>query len=137
MAAVSGQNPVFVNGLVIPVTNWSGEWNAVLGDVTTSGTRGTRYVPVITDCSWQISIPHDDPFFVEALGLGTGSIIAVMFFRHTQLRGDKLEFTTVETVSKVSDAKDVVRITVKGKGGALTNNVIVPNNQVFPQPVIL
>ena len=108
---------------------------AVLGDVTTSGTRGTRYVPVITDCSWQIAIPHDDPFFVEALGLYTGAIIPLMHFRHTQTMGDRLEFTTVETVSKVSDGKDVVRVTVKGKGGALTTNVRVPNGAVVPLPV--
>ena len=137
MAAVSGQNPVFVNGLIIPVTNWSGDWQAVLADVTTSGTRGTRYVPVITDCSWQISIPHDDPFFVEVLGLGTGSIIALMYFRHTQKVGDKLEFTTVEKVSKVSDGKDVVRVTVAGKGGALSANVFVPDATIRPQPLLM
>jgi hypothetical protein len=132
MSACSGQNPVFVNGFVVPVGQWTGDWVAVLADVTTSGTRGTRYVPVITDCSWSITMPHDDPFFAEAIGLGTGAIIAVMHFRHTQTRGDKLENTTVERVQRVSDAKDVVRVTVSGKGGALSNDVLVPDTTIFP-----
>lgn len=136
MAAPSGQNPVFVGGLAIPVGQWSADWTAILADVTTSGTRGTRYDGVITDCSWEISLPHDDVNFIEALGLGTGSKIGVMYFRHTQTMGDKLELTTVESVNKVSVAKDVVRLVVRGKGGALTNNVPVPDLLIFPTPVL-
>lgn len=136
MAAPSGQNPVFVGGLAIPVGQWTGDWTAILADVTTSGTRGTRYDGVITDCSWEISLPHDDVNFIEVLGLGTGARIGVMYFRHTQTTADMLEFTTVESVNKVSVAKDVVRVVVRGKGGALTNNVAVPDPLVFPQPIL-
>ena len=136
MAAPSGQNPVFIGGLAIAVGQWSADWMAILGDVTTSGTRGTRYDGVITDCSWEVSLPHDDVNFIEALGLGPGAKIPVMYFRHTQTTGDKLEFTTVESVQKVSAAKDVVRLVIRGKGGALTNNVAVPDLLVFPLPVL-
>lgn len=137
MSAVSGQNPVFVGGFAVPVGQWSKDDTAVIADITTSGTRGTRGVGVISDISWQIELPHDDPFFVEAIGLGHGSIIPVMFFRHTQTVGDKLEFSVVETVSKVSNAKDVVRVTIRGKCGAITNNVAVPDFLIFPAPLLV
>lgn len=136
MAAPSGQNPVFVGGFVIPVGQWSGDWTAILADITTSGTRGTRYQGVITDCSWEISLPHDDVNFVEALGLGVGATIPVIHFRHTQTVADRLELTTVESVNKVSVAKDVVRLVIRGKGGALTNNVAAPDGAVYPTPVL-
>lgn len=136
MAHMSGQNPVFLNGFVVPISRWNGSWSSVLADVTTSGTRGDRYDAVRTACTWQIDLPADDDGFPEALGLGTGAKIGTIWFRKSLSVCDKLEFTTVESVDTVSDNGDVVRLVIRGKGGALSNNVAAPA-QDLPLPLLV
>lgn len=124
MPIPSAQQPVYMGAVVVDVTRWSGNWSGRLAEVTNSGSTGTRYAPVIPDPSWQVDLPLDDPNFPEVIGWYFGQIIPVMYFKHSS-KADKLTNTTIESVEKSADATaDVPRVTVRGKGGTLTYNVV-------------
>lgn len=111
--------------VVVPVGRWSGNWRARLAEVTQSDSGGaTLEFPVVQENMWEFSCARDDTNFPEALGLTPGAIMSTVWFKlGAGAKADKLVNTTVEEVSPVSDnTNDVVRVTVRGRGGKLTPN---------------
>lgn len=110
---------------VVPVGMWRGNWRVREADVTQSdGGGSTHYQSVVTDPEWEFSAARDDTLFPESLGLGEGTIVAVMWFKHgAGTKADKLTGTLVVEVNPDVDNKgDVVRVTVRGKGGIILKN---------------
>jgi hypothetical protein len=114
------------------VTAHNGMWTLNkmnrLGEVTNSAYGGSQYAPCLQDPSWTIEIPRDDTLFPEALGLIQGTFITTLWFKLGSVnKADRLDATTVESVNEVCDNKgDVIRVTVTGKGGMVTNNQSLP-----------
>lgn len=109
----------------VPVGRWSGNWRVRDADVTQSDSGGaTLYLAVVQDNEWEFTCARDDVLFPEAVGLAQGTVISLMWFKlGAGERADKLANTLVTEVSPVCDnAGDVVRVTVRGKGGLLTAN---------------
>lgn len=107
----------------IPNDRWSGNWRVREAEVTQSDSGGcTLYFPVVQDNDWEFSAARDDVNFPEALGLQAGDIIEKISFKlGAGSLGDLLENTLVTDVSNTCDNKgDVVRVSVRGKGGFLT-----------------
>lgn len=111
--------------ITIPTGRWSGNWRVRPAEVTQSNSGGgTRYKPVVQDPSWTCEFARDDDFFMEALGLTKGTEISALYFKlGAANQYDLLENTLVVEVSKVCDnAGDVVRISVSGQGGVVTED---------------
>lgn len=109
----------------VPVGRWSGNWKIRDSDVTQSdGGGSTHYFAVVKDPEWEFSAARDDTNFPEAVGLEEGTTVAVLWFKlGAGDKADKLVGTLVTEVSPVCDnAGDVVRVTVRGKGGVITKN---------------
>lgn len=111
--------------VVVPVGRWSGNWRVRTAEVTQSDSGGcTLEFPVVQENEWEMTLARDDTAFPEAVGLDGGTIVAVLYFKlGAGAKADKLENTTVTEVSPVVDnTNDVVRVTVRGKGGKVTKN---------------
>lgn len=111
--------------VVVPTDRWSASWTARLAEVTQSDSGGASlYFPVVQDNSWEWTAARDDTNYPEAVGLTPGAILSDIRFKlGAGAACDKLTNTTVESVDPVCDNKgDVIRVTVRGKGGALTAN---------------
>lgn len=109
----------------VPVERWSANWRVRDAEVTQSDSGGsTLYFAVVEDNEWEWSAARDDTNFPEAVGMSPGTIIATIFFKlGAGATGDKLTNTLVTEVAPVIDNKgDVVRVTVRGKGGNVTAN---------------
>lgn len=120
---------VYANTFVIPNDRWSGNWRTRDAEVTQSDSGGcSLYFPVIQDNSWEFSVARDDVAFPEALGLQAGTVVTTIYFKlGAGVKADKLVNTLVEEVNNVCDNKgDVVRATVRGKGGYLYPNQPTP-----------
>lgn len=110
---------------VVPVGRWNGNWRLRDAEVTQSDSGGaTLYFPVVQDNDWEWSCARDDTNFPEAVGFTGGAIIPVLWFKlGAGAKADKLTNTMVTDVSPVVDnTNDVVRVTVRGKGGFVTKN---------------
>jgi hypothetical protein len=111
--------------VIVPNQRWNGNWRVRLSEVTQSDSGGsTLEFPVVQENMWEFSAARDDANFPEAIGLTPGTIQAVMWFKlGAGNKADKLVNTTVEEVNPVVDnTNDVVRVTVRGKGGKVTPN---------------
>lgn len=110
---------------VVPTDRWSGNWRVRDAEVTQSDSGGaTLYFPVVQDNEWEWTAARDDTNYPEAVGLAPGAILADIRFKlGAGSACDKLVNTLVTEVSPVCDNKgDVVRVTVRGKGGVVTYN---------------
>ena len=104
-------------------TNWMGRGT----EVTVSNNGFAMFAPTIIEASWSAEFPLDDPNFPEVIGLVPNTVAANPFyFKHgNSTKADKLVDTYIESVQKVKSATgDVVRVSVSGKGGTLTVNVV-------------
>lgn len=111
--------------IVIPVGRWNGNWRVRTAEVTQSDSGGsTLEFPVVQENEWEISLARDDAAFPEAVGLDGGTIVPLMWFKlGAGAKADRLVNTTVTEVAPVVDnTNDVVRVTVRGKGGKVTKN---------------
>lgn len=111
--------------VVVPVGRWSGNWRVRDADVTQSDSGGaTLYLAVVQDNEWEFTVARDDTTFPEAVGLAQGTVVSVLWFKlGAGTKADKLTNTLVCEVAVVTDNQnDVVRVTVRGKGGLLTPN---------------
>lgn len=122
---------VYVGTFTWPVDTWRGSWTARTTEVTQSDSGGAAvYFPILEDNSWEASVGRDDTNYPEAIGLAPGTIVPTMYFRLGGGLGavsDRLTNTTVEAVEPICDNKgDVVRVTVRGKGGKRTAAVASP-----------
>jgi hypothetical protein len=111
--------------VVVPTDRWSGTWRVRDAEVTQSDSGGcTLYFPVVQDNEWEWTAARDDVNYPEAVGMAGGTIISDIRFKlGAGAACDKLVNTTVTEVSPVCDNKgDVVRVTVRGKGGLLTTS---------------
>jgi hypothetical protein len=109
----------------VPTDKWSANWRVRLAEVTQSDSGGaTLYLGVVEDNEWTWEAARDDTNYPEALGLSPGYVISDLRFKlGAGSSCDKLVNTTIETVDPVVDNKgDVVRVTIRGKGGKLTAN---------------
>lgn len=107
----------------LAVERWSANWRVRDAEVTQSDSGGsTLYMSVCEDNDWEYSCARDDTTFPETAGFAPGTIIATLFFKlGAGAKADKLVNTLVTDVSPVVDNKgDVVRVTVRGKGGNVT-----------------
>lgn len=119
---------IYLGPLVeVSTQRWSGNWRVRDSDITQSDIACTLFMPVVQDNSWEWSAARDDVDYPEALGLAPGDIVAEIFFKlGAGTLADKLENTMVEEVSNVVDnANEVVRVTVRGKGGFLTPSTAI------------
>jgi hypothetical protein len=106
--------------VVVPVGRWNGNWRSRDAEVTQSDSGGgTVYFHVVYDPEWEFTAARDDVLFPESLGFTEGSAIAVLWFKlGAGTKADKVVNTFVSEVNTVCDnAGDVVRVTVRGKGG--------------------
>jgi hypothetical protein len=111
--------------VVVPVGRWSGNWRVRSAEVTQSDSGGsTLEFPVVQENEWEFSVARDDAAFPEAIGLDGGTIVPLMWFKlGAGSMADKLVNTLVlETNPVVDNTNDVVRVTVRGKGGKVTKN---------------
>jgi hypothetical protein len=111
--------------VVVPNQRWSANWRVRRSEVTQSDSGGsTLEFAVVQENMWEFSCARDDTNFPEAIGLASGTIVGTMWFKlGAGAKADKLVNTTVEEVSPVVDnTNDVVRVTVRGKGGKVTPN---------------
>jgi hypothetical protein len=111
--------------VVVPVGRWSGNWRVRTAEVTQSDSGGsTLEFPVVQENEWEFSCARDDANFPEAVGFDGGTIIPIMWFKlGAGAKADKLVNTTVTEVNPVTDnTNDVVRVTVRGKGGKVKKN---------------
>jgi hypothetical protein len=111
-------------GTEVGIFTWTLNKDPRLAETTNSGTGGsTRYKRTVKDNSWTIELPVDSDQILETvLSLDSGSELAQVKF---QLGESALAYTltntTVETmVPVVNNQNDIVRMTITGKGGALT-----------------
>lgn len=114
-----------LGSVVVPTDRWSGTWRVRDAEVTQSDSGGcTLYFPIVQDNEWEWTAARDDTGYPEAIGMAGGTIISDIRFKlGAGASCDKLTNTTVTEVSPVVDNKgDVVRVTVRGKGGLLTAN---------------
>lgn len=110
---------------VVSTDRWSGTWRVRDAEVTQSDSGGaTLYQGVVEDNEWEWTAARDDTNYPEAVGMAGGTIITDIRFKlGAGTACDKLVNTLVTEVSPVCDNKgDVVRVTVRGKGGKLTTN---------------
>lgn len=127
MAVSAAQQPVYVGAAVVDVSNWQGNWQHRLSEVSTSGTSGTRYAPVRIDPSWTASFPIDSAGYPEALGFTSGAVLSAIAFKYSADKCDIVANTTIESVQKSSDNNnDVPRVVVSGKGGDITYGQALP-----------
>ena len=111
--------------VVVPVARWSANWRVRTAEVTQSDSGGcTLEFAVVQENEWEFSCARDDTNFPEAVGFTPGTIIAIAWFKlGAGAKADKLTNTTVTEVAPVVDnTNDVVRVTVRGKGGKVTAN---------------
>lgn len=114
--------------LVIPVATWQANWRVRDAEATQSDSGGcSLYLPVVQDNSWEFHVGRDDTLFPEAVGLTIGAVISTMYFKlGAGTKGDKLTTTLITEVSPVVDnLGDLVRVTVRGKGGYVTPNQVI------------
>lgn len=118
---------VLIGATVVPVGQWQGNWTARLAEVTVSSSPGTRFAKVVQHNQWSAQFPMDSVNFPEVLGFTPGVVISVLWFKlGANAKADKLENSTVETVTKVCNPLgDVIRIDVTGQGGDLTPNATI------------
>ncbi len=114
----------------VPVAVWSAAWRVKDTECNQADSGGgSLALPVIQDNSWEWRCARDDAQYPEAVGFEGGQLIPTMHFTlGGGSKADKLENTLVIEVAPVCDAEsgEVVRVTVKGKGGTVTKNVPAP-----------
>src|SRR4051812_14261900 len=109
--------------ITIPNQRWNGNWRVRDAEVTQSDSNGcTLYQGVVQDNEWEVGLCRDDAAFPESLGLVAGTVLSALFFKlGAGSKADRLQNTLVTDVSPVNDnTNDVVKVTVRGKGGKLT-----------------
>lgn len=129
MALRSGQTGYIFVAAAIPTDRWSANWRARDAEVTQSDAGGcSLYFPIVQDNEWEWTAARDDASYPEAIGLASGTIITSMYFKMgAGTKADRLQNTLVTDVAPVVDTKgDVVRVTVRGKGGLMTANQTSP-----------
>lgn len=111
-------------GSAIATDRWNGNWRIRDAEVTQSDSGGgTLYMAVVEDNEWEWTAARDDVNYPEALGMAPGNIVSMRFKLGAGSLCDRLDSTLITEVSPVVDNKgDVVRVTVRGKGGLLTPN---------------
>ena len=117
-----------VGATVVPTDRWSANWRIRDTEVTQSDSGGaTLYFSVVEDNDWEWTAARDDANFPEAVGMTRGTTISTIFFKlGAGALADKLTNTLVVENSPVVDNKnDVVRVTVRGKGGKCTANQVI------------
>lgn len=126
MALRSGHGgSVKVDGTTtVPTDRWSANWRVRDAEVTQSDSGGaTLYQGVVQDNEWEWTAARDDTNYPEAVGFLAGDIRDMRFKLGAGSLCDRLDNTLITEVAPVVDNKnDVVRVTVRGKGGALTPN---------------
>lgn len=124
MAFLSGNGgEVIVGAVTLHVAKWEGNFGARLVENTNSNTSGaTSYDKVVDDASWTIEIPLDDTNLPDTdAGLTGGTKVTIKFYLGAGAKFYQLTNTTVEEIRPSNDnAQDIVRVTVTGKGGAIT-----------------
>lgn len=119
---------VVLGATTVPVGRWSASWRGILPNVTQSDNPGaTLFYPTIQDNSWSFRLTRDDLAFPEAVGFKFGTVLStVKFLLGATGRCDQITNTTVESVDPECDSEsgEVIRVTVSGKGGLVTNNVV-------------
>lgn len=116
--------------VIVPVAVWNANWRVRDAEITQSDSGGSSlFMSVIQDNSWEFSVGRDDTLYPEAVGFVPGTILALVYFKlGAGTTADKLANTLVTEVTPVVDNQhDIVRVTVRGKGGFVTKNQALPS----------
>src|SRR5437016_3676642 len=89
---------------------------------THSGTPSTNFEHVVPHYEWDVEVPIDITNFPDAATLlREGTKATITFYLGTSGKFDVLSNTLVQDLSDVDDnSEDILRTTVTGKGGTLT-----------------
>ncbi len=119
--------------VTIPNARWSASWRAMTPNVTQSSglvAGATLYQGTIQDNTWEWRCARDDTNYPEAVGFVPGVTIAELHFKlGSTSKTDKIVYTTVESVDPECDSEsgEVIRVTIRGKGGLVTKNQTPPS----------
>lgn len=109
------------------VARWTLDPRSQAVDVSNASADGTRYAHIQGDVSWTCDLPLDDTTFPAASGLRRGDVVFVWFKYGQADVYDRLQQTTVMSVMReTNSAGEVVRLSVMGAGGTLTEAVPGP-----------
>lgn len=101
-------------------SRWDVAGSSINANVTTSGTTGTQYLPIIQDPSWEFDAPYETTATYPAIG---DTYAKIWFQQGASTIGRRVSLTTVEDVHLTNEQTDALRIVVRGRGGYVTDGV--------------
>ena len=115
------------NVVTLDVTEWSIDEGNRVADTTTSAAAYTVAQGTVADNSWSFTLPLDSANTPEVTAAMAVPATGTIWFKiGTSSTYYKITPTTAQRISKVNNAAgDVVRLTVSGGGGALTQYTAV------------
>ncbi len=122
---VDGDTPlVAASARRLDVTDWSLDRMSRGEDVSNASADETRVAHVIGHNSWSVSLLLNDDKYPDASGLRRGDVVQVWFKVGSGGAAQRYHFLNSTTITRVTEAddstQDVVRLTVTGEGGDLT-----------------
>lgn len=96
-----------------------------LAETTHSGNTATSFQEVIPHYEWEAEGVWDDANLVDTdLGMEEGDVETLKFNDGSSTKFVTLTGTTIESIEEVEDVvNDVIRWTMRGKGGTITRQV--------------
>src|SRR5262245_54026592 len=107
-------------GNTIDNSMWDVAGTSINANVTTSGTTGTQYLPIIHDPSWEFHAPYESTETYPAIG---DTYAKIWFGLGATGLGRRVALTTVDDVHLTNEQTDAVRIVVRGRGGFALDGV--------------
>jgi hypothetical protein len=115
---------------IVPVAKWSASWQ--VSDVPcdqADSDGGSFSLAVKQNNSWEWRCARDDTYYPEAVGFNGGQLLPAIYFTlGSGSKADLLTNTLVTEVAPECDAEsgEVVRVTIRGKGGTVKKNQPLP-----------
>src|SRR4051812_1123044 len=91
MAQPAAQQPLVLGDNRMDVSAWEGNWKIIDANVSTSGTRDTRYAVVRGDHELTARMPLGEPDALTLAGYELGDIIPQIYCPHGATTADLLE----------------------------------------------